>query len=215
MTQSRWSAADQLQRSHVADLMTEEQAHCSSCGRSILQQTADRLGGMCAPCAKHARKTPEQLFEEAVFRRIDAAIEPFSSYRNAVDALRKLPPGYLLCFAFGCVHADLSNGGASQLYRNSTWPMIVDAIEAAEVTNMRAVASLLREIVYYYHNKNRSKLTSRVTEEFFASIPRGWQKSLAELDNEYLALSAQASTVIHDLCERHHALFEPMLEQPR
>ena len=163
---------------------------------------------MCAPCERNAQKSPEELFEEAVFTRIDEAIEPFSSYKNALAALAELPRGYSLCFAFHYVHADILNGGISQLYGNSTWSLIVDAVEAAETANIHAVASLLREIIFYYHEKNRSKLKRRVTDEFFTSIPSGWQKSLAVLDDEYFALEDQANEVILELCKQRQPLFE-------
>ncbi|MCA8988129.1 MAG: DUF4375 domain-containing protein [Planctomycetaceae bacterium] len=188
--------------------MTEEKTTCSTCGREILKRTAERRNGMCAPCQRDSQKSPDELFAEAVFARIEEVTEPFSSYKNALNALASLPRGYTLCFAFHYVNADIWNGGISQLHGNSTWTMIPDAVEAAEAADNHRVASLLREVIYYYHQKNRSKLKRRITDDYFKSIPSGWQKTLAMLDDEYFAMEDQANAVISDLCSHKRSLFE-------
>lgn len=195
--------------------MAEEKTTCSSCGRPILQRTAKRRNGKCAPCHRNSQKPPEELFEEAVFNRIDEIIEPFSSYKNALADLESLPRGYSLCFAFHYVHADILNGGISQLYGNSTWPLIIDAEEAAREAGVEAVACLLREIMYYYHLKGRSKLKRRLTDEYFAGISKNWQKSLPALDDEYFSLEDEAITVIPALCKYHETLFESSSEKTK
>ena len=188
--------------------MAEEKTTCSSCGRQILQRTADRRDGMCAPCHRDSQKSPEELLEEAVFDRIERAIEPFTTYKNALRELAKLPRGYSLCFAFHYVHADILNGGISQLYANSTWALIVDAEDAAKTAGIEEVSRMLREITYYYHLKGRSKHKRRLTDDYFADIPADWGKSLTVLDDEYFALEDQANSVIPALCMHQRSLFE-------
>lgn len=142
-----------------------------------------------------------------VFTRIDEAIEPFRDYRKALDDLRALPPGYAMCFSFHYVDADILNGGVSQLYGNSTWALVIDAISAAENANARNVGRVLKEIVYYYHKKGRSKLKRRIDDNFFDEIPDDWDKSLEQLDGEYFDLGPEIEKVIPALCNKHKELF--------
>lgn len=145
--------------------------------------------------------------ESAVFQRIDKTIEPFTSYRKALEDLRALPPGYAMCFASQYVHADICNGGVSQLYGNSTWPLILDAVAAAEHANVHQVAHLLKEIVYYYHKKDRSKLKRKIDDSYFIDMPNDWDKSLAQLDDEFFSLDSELEQVVPALCNEHEELF--------
>ncbi|MBI2477430.1 MAG: DUF4375 domain-containing protein [Planctomycetia bacterium] len=146
--------------------------------------------------------------ESTVFERIDDVIEPFDNYKQALEDLRDLPRGYALCFAFHYVHSDIFNGGISQLYGNSTWCLILSAIDAADTVGSSKLATVLREIVYYYHRKGRSKLKRRITDDYFNNIPRGWNKSLEELEEEYLELEPECEKVVSTLCHRHEELFD-------
>src|SRR5262245_36872986 len=101
---------------------------------------------------------------DQVFKEIDRLIEPFESYKKSLAKLAVAPPGYAYCFAFSYVSADILNGGISQLYGNSTWCLIPDAIMAAEAASETKISQALREIVYYYHRKGRSKLSRRMTD---------------------------------------------------
>ncbi len=187
--------------------MTEGTAECTVCGREIRQLTAARRNGMCAPCHRNAGRPPEERFANDVFDTIEATIKPFSGYSRALQKLKALPHGYTLCFAFHYVHAEILNGGISQLYSNSTWSLILEAEKAAMTAGLKNVATLLREIVYYYHTHGRSKLKLAITEEYFAELPPNWNRSLEELDNEYFALEDVANSVILNLCRDHQHLF--------
>ncbi len=187
--------------------MTEDTVNCSVCGRMIRQLTAARRNGMCAPCHRNAGKSPEERFANEVFGTIEETIKPFTGYKKALQKLQALPRGYTLCFAFHYVHADILNGGVSQLYSNSTWALILEAENAANTAGLKNIATLLREIVYYYHTKGRSKLKLSIAEDYFAELPSKWDKSLEELDDEYLALEGAANSVILNLCRDHQHLF--------
>ncbi len=145
--------------------------------------------------------------ESTVFERIDETIEPFQNYRQALDDLRALPRGYAMCFASHYVQADIFNGGISQLYANSTWCLILDALQAAETAGVPKLATVLKDIVYYYHSKGRSKLKRRINDEYFADMPGDWNKSLEQLDDEYFDLGAECEKVIPTLCNDHEELF--------
>lgn len=145
--------------------------------------------------------------ESAVFDRIDETVEPFESYKKALDDMRDLPSGYAFCFAMHYVHADIFNGGISQLYGNSTWCLILDAVGAANAAGQEEVADVLREIVYYYHSKGRSKLKRRITVDYFNGIPAGWDKSLEQLEDDYFTLEAEIENVIPTLCTGQEELF--------
>jgi hypothetical protein len=74
---------------------------------------------------------------DTIFERIDKEISPFKGYKKSLAQLAILPPGYALCFAFHYTNADISNGGISQLYGNSTWQLIHMAQRAAEIAGSK------------------------------------------------------------------------------
>ncbi len=187
--------------------MADGKTTCSLCGREIRHLTAERRSGMCVPCHRSAQRAPEELVVEQVFDRIDAAISPFSNYKTARRQLQSLPTGYLLCFAFHYVQAELLNGGVSQLYSSSTWSLILDAEEAAHVAGVAGVSTLLREIVYYYHLKGRSKHKRRIDDDYFSPLSTNWGKSLQQLDNNWYDTEDAANSVIRILCRDHQSLF--------
>jgi hypothetical protein len=187
--------------------MTEDTSECSVCGRVVRKLTAARRNGMCAPCHRNHARPPEERFANDVFETIEATIKPFTGHKKALEKLQALAHGYSLCFAYHYVHADILNGGISQLYSNSTWSLILEAENAANTAGQKNVATLLREVVYYYHKKGRSKHKLWITEDYFAALPPNWNKSLNELDAEYFALEDQANSVILNLCRDHRHLF--------
>ena len=145
--------------------------------------------------------------ETNVFNRIDEAIEPFENYRKALGDLRALPPGYAQCFAWHYVQSDIFNGGISQLYGNSTWCLIIDAITAAENAGFQSVAMVLKEVVFYYHKRDRSKLKRRIDADYFNDMPDGWDKSLEQLEDAFFDLGDEAGKIIPALCSEHEELF--------
>lgn len=145
---------------------------------------------------------------DQVFKKIDTLIEPFRGYKESLAKLAGNPPGYAYCFAFTYVRADILNGGISQLYGNSTWCLVPDAIKAAEAAAEPKVAQVLREMVYYYHRKGRSKLSRRMSDDDFKSIRKTWNKSLGDLDEEFLALAGRVKKVVDKLCKSQPHLFE-------
>ena len=162
---------------------------------------------MCAPCHRDLQKPAEELFADRVFERIDAAIEPFTDYKTALQDLQALPRGYSLCFAFHYVHADILNGGISQLYSNSTWSLILQAEQAAHEAGVAKVSTLLRAILHYYHLKGRSKHKRSITDDYFTSLPSNCDKSLKQLDDDYFDIEDDANSVILTLCRDHQSLF--------
>ncbi|MDX1926316.1 MAG: DUF4375 domain-containing protein, partial [Pirellulaceae bacterium] len=145
--------------------MKEESSSCSVCGRVIRKLTAARRNGMCAPCHRNAARPPEERFAEDVYETIEATIKPFTGHKKALEKLQALPRGYSLCYAYHYVQEDILNGGISQLYSNSTWSLILEAENAANIAGQKNIAALLRQIVYYYHKKGRSKHKLSITEE--------------------------------------------------
>ncbi|EMB13465.1 DMP19 family protein [Rhodopirellula europaea] len=144
---------------------------------------------------------------DQVFERIDAVIGPATDPKAAVQDLQALPPGYALCYAFQHVHAEILNGGISQLYSNSAWSLILQAEEAARQAGVSRVSNLLREIVFYYHQRNRSKHKRSLAEDYFASLPSNWDKSLKQLDDDFFCMEQDANSVILRLCCDNQELF--------
>lgn len=188
--------------------MADDKTTCASCGREIRRLTAEKRNGMCTPCHRNAAKPTEELFAEKVFERIESTIEPFSDYKSALRDLEALPRGYALCFAFHHVHADILNGGISQFYSNATWALILQAEQAAHEARTSSVSTTLREIVYFYHNKGRSKHKRSLPGDYFDALPVNWNKSLAQLEGQYFGIEDDASSVIPSLCRDHLSLFD-------
>ena len=163
---------------------------------------------MCRPCFREANLTDDEKFERKVFDEIDSIIEPFKSYRDALTKLSNKPEGYRLCFAFHYVNADILNGGVSQLYGNSTWCLILDAISAAKTAGYDDVSMTPHEIVYYYHLKGRSKLKRRIQDGFFKGFSTDWNKSIGEIDDDYFKLENSTENVISVLCSKRKHLFD-------
>jgi len=180
---------------------------CDRCDREILEVTAIKTDGMCRPCFREANLTDAEKYERKIFDHIDSIIEPFESYSNALKKLSGQPDGYRFCFAFHYVNADILNGGISQLYGNSTWCLILDAISAAETSGHDEVAETLLEIVYYYHRKGRSKLKRRLRAEIFNDFSDSWDKSLSEIDDAYFKLDESTENIIPSLCANMKHLF--------
>jgi len=136
------------------------------------------------------------ITKEALWQTIDEATIHFKSYKETFKRLSMLSQGYALCFAFHYVDAEIINGGISQLYSNPTWSLVLAAIEACHRAKSTKLEQILREVVLYYHQRDRSRLKRQLTEEFFAGIKRPMAKSLSELEDEYNALDQEKGMVI-------------------
>jgi hypothetical protein len=94
--------------------MPEPKTHCTTCGRSILQRTADRNGGLCAVCLQDAKSTRDQREYEIVPPdpvtlnvHVDVSTLQDSHgivWKNVEDALLLITSKYVQ--AFGAVHRD-------------------------------------------------------------------------------------------------------------
>ncbi len=125
--------------------------------------------------------TPRQ-----VAARVDAIIEPFVSYAKARDALFQAHfPGLLYYFALQYVDADIRNGGIYQLHSNSTGCLILDAEGGARAFRQRRLADVLKEIIYYYDSRGRSRLRKRIPPDYFSELSGGRARSLTELEQRY------------------------------
>jgi hypothetical protein len=138
---------------------------------------------------------------ELVFDRIDKELKSAGTYREALKLLEPLPPGYIQCFAFSYVDSDICNGGISQLYGNSTWALMPNAVSASDNAQMQELSLLLREIILYYHQKGRSKLKRQIGDDYFANLDHPMEKSLEQLEDEYFALDELRNQLIPRLCE--------------
>ena len=112
-------------------------------------------------------------------------IEDLQSYDEERSAFAEQPAIYRYVYAIDWMDSEIRNGGVDQLYRNSTWPWILDAIEGAEVLGLDALAKALRMTVAYYHAKGRSKLKRRADAAFFASLPKPPKGGLDALEDRY------------------------------
>lgn len=142
---------------------------------------------------------------DEVHQRIDSIIDPFQSYLSyprARESLMHAPPGFRYVFALWFVDADIKNGGIYQLYSNSTWCLIPDAVEGAEALRLSALAQVLREIIYYYHRGGRSKLKRRLSADYFTGIRSDWSKTLAQLEDEFYAVLPPPQQSMADLLEQ-------------
>ncbi len=111
--------------------------------------------------------------------------ERYRSHRQAIDGFDSHPVGYRYVYATNFVDVEIRNGGISQLYGNSSWGLMIDAIEGPQAFGYRKLSLTLKEIVFYYHRKGRSKLKRRTPEGFFDNLKPRWNKSLSTLEDDY------------------------------
>lgn len=120
-----------------------------------------------------------------LLRAIWNVADKFKSHRDAVSGFADHPAGYRFIYALNYVDADIRNGGISQLYFNSTWSLMPDAVAGAVAFKCDSLATSLRKIVLYYHQRGRSKLSRKLTDDFFVGISTKAKISLDDLENEY------------------------------
>lgn len=136
------------------------------------------------------------ISEKAVWETIDAATESAKGYKDALLKLSSLPPGYSLYFAFHYVNADIRNGGFAQLYKNSTWHLILAATEASRVAGTPGVERIFRQAVLYYEQQGRSRLKTRLTDDFFTGINQPMERSLNEIEDEFFSMKAERHALL-------------------
>jgi hypothetical protein len=142
----------------------------------------------------------ETVTDEELWNDLMERIKPFRGYKEALDKLSaECPPGYSLVFAFNYVNADISNGGLTQLHANSTWTLILRAIEAAHLAGYPELERLLKEAVLYYHEQGRSRLKRQIGEEFFEGFDRPFTRSISDIEDDYYARDGQRRGVIQAL----------------
>ena len=126
-----------------------------------------------------------------VWSRIESTTKGSLSYKDSLAKLQALPSGYKFLFSLHYVDADILNGGFNQLHQNSTWALIVTAIEAAKAFGFPRWATLLKSVVYYYHRKGRSRLKRQIGSDYFSDIDTSSVQSFQELEDEYFEFSEQ------------------------
>ena len=82
------------------------------------------------------------------------------------------------------VDSEIRNGGISQLYHNSTWAMIPDAIKCCSDLKLNHIKDSLWDMIKYYHKSGRSKLVRKIPELKSMNI-QDWNKSLNEIEQQY------------------------------
>ncbi len=169
-----------------------------------------------APWRYHAL----EVYDPVLFQKYEAACEEgdslhpivreafdvgehFESHRMAVSGFETHPPGLKYIYATHYVDAEIRNGGISELHGNSAWVLMPDAIEGMNRFGCRKLSECLKEIVYYYHRKGRSKLKRRITDEYFSDLPPRWNKSLDVLEDQYYSSFRRLKTDnVSDLWDR-------------
>jgi hypothetical protein len=130
-----------------------------------------------------AATKPEHPSDE-LLSKVFAVAEQFTSHRGALAGFDGYPEGYRQVYALRHVDAEIRNGGIYQLYANTTWCLILDAISGLQAFGLTQLADTLKGIVFYYHKSNRSRLKRRMPEDFFKDFKPG-ATSLADLEDEY------------------------------
>lgn len=167
---------------------------------------APRYDALKAFCPEQYARIEARMDKEdalrPIFRSIYDAIGRFRTYKGALASLGSSPSGYRYLFALNHVDADIRNGGIYQLYSNSTWHLMPDAIEGANSFGCRKLGGVLKEIVYYYHRDGRSKLRRKLPQSFFDNMPSIWNKSLGQLEDEYYHCFAKGTRNVADIFRR-------------
>lgn len=191
---------------------------CSDCGVLILQETADRNGGLCLPCRSGTRSRIEASKAAAKRERELDATDPTRIYwRKLVDMVFKAPDGLSSLseverqyWAVGCLSGEVYNGGFEQYFHNSSGSTYNDALKGLE--EMGALASLIllqkaKQVVFGFQ---AVPVDTGVRRSMIAAIgDESQQRRLDELDKQFcadpdkLAELSQNFAVRHDLISGH------------
>jgi hypothetical protein len=115
--------------------MSEPKTNCSSCGCQILQSTADRNGGLCAPCHRKATSPPAEeiitpippvsrsALDDLIIQHprdavIDALFYPASDKVNFRPS--KMTEGDIIVYTIWTFLGETCNGGIIQYLTNQS-----------------------------------------------------------------------------------------------
>ncbi len=112
----------------------------------------------------------------------------FKSHKSAITGFEGFPDEYKFIYAIDYVDSDIKNGGIYQLYQNSTWHLILDAIEGAKSFGLHMLSENLKAILFYYYKNEKSKMKKRIPESYFDKFPDTWNKNLDDLEDEYYSV---------------------------
>jgi hypothetical protein len=105
---------------------------------------------------------------------------------DGLKALAGRPIGYRYCWSIWCSDADITNGGLSQYYLNSTHEMVLDAIAGYERIRAHRMADILKSSLLVCAETHPERLRIEVPEDRFKGfVPLA--ESLNELSDMYCA----------------------------
>ena len=185
---------------------------CSDCGVLILQETAERNGGLCLPCRSGTRSRIEASKAAAKRERELDANDPTRIYwRKLVDMVFKAPDGLRSLseverqyWAVGCLSGEVYNGGFEQYFHNSSGSTYNDALKGLEAMGAQASLILLqkaKQVVFGFQaipedtGMRRSMLTPMGDESH--------QRRLDELDKQFWADPDNLAELSQDFAVRH------------
>ncbi len=185
---------------------------CSDCGVLILQETADRNGGLCLPCRSGTRSRIEASKAAAKRERELDATDPTRIYwRKLVDMVFKAPDGLSSLseverqyWAVGCLSGEVYNGGFEQYFHNSSGSTYNDALKGLEA--MGALASLIllqkaKQVVFGFQAVPKD---TGVRRRMLASNgDESHQQRLNELDKQFWADPDKLVELSQDFAVRH------------
>lgn len=150
---------------------------------------------------------------EEVLNTVFEVADEFTSHKDALTGFSGSPPGFLLAYSLHYVDADIRNGGIYQLYANTTWHLILDAITACQQFGFTVLADVLHDIVYYYYKRGRSRLKRRIPKGFAIRYTTRSEPTLSDLEDRYYDTFDQGDydgvyEFLLDVVQQHPDLFE-------
>lgn len=167
---------------------------CAKCGVAILESTAEKNGGLCAPCKAGTREPIEAARARNKEERERENTDPLRLlWRNLVhrayeanDGLSGFSEAEKQYFAVGLLDGEVYNGGFDQFFFNSSGSYFKYAIAGLEAMDAQQSLVLLQRAkqvlfdfdeVYEDTEKRRAFLLQRVSDSR--------TKRLEELDAQY------------------------------
>lgn len=185
---------------------------CCDCGVLILQETAERNGGLCIPCKSGTRAKIEASKVAAKRERELDATDPFRIYwRKLVDMIYKTPGGLSSLseverqyWAVGCLSGDVYNGGFDQYFYNSSGSTYISALHGLDA--MGAVVSLnllqrAKQVIFEFNDVPEDTGARRA---MLASVQNAsLQQRLDELDKNFWADPDKLAVLSEGFAIRH------------
>lgn len=170
---------------------------CKQCNEMILQQTAEKTGGICMACKQGIRKSIEQSKE---FYLKQKEYDPYRElWTHLVNKAYTVENGFemltkeeKLYFSVGIFDGEVYIGGMYQFFSNSSGELYEQVVEGLKTLKATKSLSLLKQAVRILFDKNKPPKDRLHRWQEMKQFPEDknelrpkWELELEKIDDQY------------------------------